>query len=233
MTLKIKVCGMKQPANIEQIAPLAPEYVGFIFASSSPRYVGKHFDPAHLNLLSPESRTVGVFVDEFIPRILDKVDYYHLDAVQLHGSESVEYVHKIRSLLPDLEVIKAIAIPSSCTPEEFHALIAPYEACVSTLLLDTKSGEASGGTGMQFNWSLIETYPWQCDLLIAGGIDASGVSKLVELASRVPAIKGIDLNSRCELAPGVKDPKVIAQCMRLAREASATATNTAQICCNM
>ena len=208
--LKLKICGMRSPRNIEEIAASSPDYMGFIFHSESKRFVGKDFDPAHLNLLSPETKAVGVFVNEFVPRVRDRVDYYHLDCVQLHGDESPEYCRKLRQDLPDIEIIKAIAIPEkSDTPLDIE-LLKKYEGIVNYFLFDTK-GSQKGGNGTTFNWGVLSSYTLATPFFLSGGITVELLPKVREFAERNKHCFAVDNNSRFETEPCVKSPPLVCQ----------------------
>ena len=207
--LKVKVCGMKVPPNIEEVASLAPDYMGFIFVKDSKRFVGKDFDPVHLNLLHPPTKAIGVFVDEFLPRVVDKIDFYHFDAVQLHGSETAEYCKKLRAASPDLEIIKAFSVG-----EDFSFnVLKDYEPHVTYFLFDAK-GDDKGGNGIQFNWALLDGYKLGTPYYISGGIGPDSIKPLQALIEKSPHLEGIDINSKFEVEPGMKSATAISKFLK-------------------
>ncbi len=196
--LKIKVCGMLNPANLEEVCSLAPDFIGYIFYRASKRYVGDQPDPALFSIPENRMQRVGVFVNEPLMPLKQIVESGWLDMVQLHGSETPEYckalvnegVHVIKALDPDLlgnqEALKA------------------YYGVAHYLLFDTP-GEAYGGTGRKFNWDMLEGYSLPVPFLLSGGIgpeDGPAVRELDQLW-----FHGVDVNSRFELEPGIKNVK--------------------------
>lgn len=194
--IQIKVCGMRDPLNLEQLCSLEPDYVGFIFSPRSKRYVGDHPDPALFNIPGPSVKKVGVFVDEEIHRVRRTIEQCGLDMVQLHGRESVEYC---RELAPDeVQVIKAL------DPNGPHAEIEGYRKLVDLLLFDS-AGPGAGGSGQKFDWKLLRELPVAAPFLLSGGIGPGDSGTLRRL--EITGFKGVDINSRFELSPGFKDIK--------------------------
>src|SRR5258706_997293 len=149
--LKLKVCGMRDPKNILDVASLNPDYMGFIFYDGSKRYVGSNFSiPEYF----PKNiKRVGVFVNESIESILSKVLEHKLDYVQLHGDESVELCNLLKN---KTGVIKVFRVDESF---DFNST-SQFSACSDFFLFDTK-GENYGGTGRIFNWNLLTNYDQQ------------------------------------------------------------------------
>ena len=203
--LKIKVCGLREPANIEAVAGLTPDYMGFIFFKESNRWIGKAFDPVHLNLLHAETKACGVFVGEYLPTLIDRVDYYHLDAVQLHGDEPAEYCRKLRSKLKSIEIIKAFGIDEQF---DFNSLAA-YQQAVDYFLFDAK-GKERGGNGAAFDWRLLHKYTLAKPFFLSGGLGPGAADGLKELAAGMPLLGGVDLNSGFESEPGIKSAELLA-----------------------
>ena len=148
--MKLKICGMKYPENMLEVGALLPDYMGFIFWEKSARY----FDGEMPNL--PESiRKVGVFVNASVDEILEKIDKYDLQAVQLHGQESAEFCESLKNILPNLtEVIKVFSILDTFD----FAELKPFEPICDYFLFDTK-GKLPGGNGTTFDWKALEQYP--------------------------------------------------------------------------
>ena len=197
----IKVCGMREAENIREVDQLSIvnfqlsiNWMGFIFWPKSKRYVNKIPDYLPVN-----AKRVGVFVDEEIETILRIADDYALDILQLHGSESPEAIRRLRSECGNaIATIKAFNI---ATAEDFEQTKA-YEGLVDYFLFDTK-GQSVGGNGAKFDWDVLTHYTGSTPFLLSGGIgpeDAEAVRTFHH-----PHCIGIDLNSRFETAPGIKD----------------------------
>ena len=209
-SLIIKVCGMREAENIREVdqlsifrsalplgssknCQLSINWMGFIFWPKSKRYVNKIPDYMPVN-----AKRVGVFVDEEIETIQRIADDYALDILQLHGSESPEQISQLSIVNCQLSIIKAFNI---ATAEDFEQTKA-YEGLVDYFLFDTK-GQSVGGNGAKFDWDVLTHYTGSSPFLLSGGIgpeDAEAVRTFHH-----PRCIGIDLNSRFETAPGVKD----------------------------
>jgi phosphoribosylanthranilate isomerase len=201
--MKIKVCGMKNEASIAEVASLLPDFMGFIFWEKSPR----HFDGI-LPELPQSIRKVGVFVDASEAEIFGKIAKYDLDLVQLHGKESVEFVSKFKSnaeneMAKDLKVIKAFSVD-----ENFDfGILKGYEPACDYFLFDTK-GKNPGGNGRAFDWQLLQKYSGKKPIFLSGGIAPESARALQELDLPIFAI---DINSRFETGPGIKNASAIAR----------------------
>ena len=197
----IKVCGMREAENIREVEALGIDLMGFIFWPKSSRYVNER--PAYL---PTQCKRVGVFVNEDTETIKKIAEDYALDYIQLHGSESPEQISHLSPLTSHLSIIKAFNI---ATTEDLEAT-KPYEGIVDYFLFDTK-GKSVGGNGEKFDWSVLSDYVGETPFLLSGGIgpdDAERVkSFLTSHLSPLTSKKciGIDLNSRFETAPGLKD----------------------------
>jgi phosphoribosylanthranilate isomerase len=194
--LKIKVCGMADAENLSQLARLKPDYVGFIFYPKSSRYVVGRLSAEALNVLPSTTKRVGVFVSEKTETVLSLAKRYALDYVQLHGDETVEYCQTIRR--HGLKVIKVFRI---ATRDDLKS-IAEYAQCADLFLFDTK-GQSVGGNGEKFDWDVLQAYHGETPFLLSGGIGPDDAAQVN--AFRHPKCIGIDLNSRFELSPGLKD----------------------------
>ena len=190
----IKVCGMREAENIRAVEALGIDLMGFIFWPKSSRYVNER--PAYL---PTQCKRVGVFVNASIEEIMQKVQDYALDYIQLHGSESPEYAQRLRSVYGDsVAVIKAFNI---ATKEDLEATKS-YEGLADYFLFDTKA-QLPGGSGQQFDWSVLADYVGETPFLLSGGIgpdDAESVK-----AFHHPKCVGFDLNSKFEIEPALKD----------------------------
>lgn len=199
--LKIKVCGMRRADNIRAVAALPIDMMGFIFCKSSRRYVGNQAGAKDVS--TGGIKRVGVFVDATVQEIISRMVEFRLDAVQLHGAESPTFVRNLRAtictdLRPGLRIIKAISISSGADIEQ----CGQYEGVADMFVFDTKC-TTYGGSGRQFDWSLLDDYHGTVPFLLSGGIGPGDTGLLRTV--RHPRLAGIDLNSRFETAPGVKD----------------------------
>lgn len=195
----VKICGMKDPENVREIAGLQPDMMGFIFYSRSPRYAGD-LKPGALQNLSSRIKRVGVFVNETSDQILEVAQLYNLSMIQLHGDEKPELCKTLRR--HGLQIIKAISIQD---PEDFR-IAANYQEDCDYLLFDTKSNRY-GGTGKAFNWDLLYNYHSTCPFLLSGGISAQNAGQLKQINH--PRFAGVDLNSCFELSPGYKNRELL------------------------
>jgi phosphoribosylanthranilate isomerase len=195
-TLAVKICGMKETDNILEIASLKPAYLGFIFAKKSPRY----FDGVIPEL--PESvKKVGVFVEETVEGVVEIVKKHQLEAVQLHGNESVAFCQKLKTELDShIQMIKVFSVGADF---DFDAL-KPFEKYCDNFLLDTK-GKFPGGNGTQFDWQILEKYTSKKPFFLSGGIGVEDVAAIEELQNRNLPLHAIDCNSKLEISAGVKN----------------------------
>ena len=180
---------MREADNIRAVEALGIDMMGFIFWPKSSRYVIQRPD-----YLPKRVKRVGVFVDEDPEQVKRLADDYALDYIQLHGQESPSYIFQLRGL----HVIKAFNISIA----EDLLQTQPYEGLVDFFLFDAK-GKSVGGNGEKFNWDVLDAYQGAMPFLLSGGIgsdDAEWVNAFYH-----PKCIGIDLNSRFELCPGLKD----------------------------
>ena len=196
--IQIKVCGMRDPRNLEQLCALDPEYIGFIFYDRSKRFVGARPDPALFRIPGGDIQKVGVFVDEELKRVLQAIELFGLDAVQLHGSESVEYCRQL-SAAP-VKIIKVLDPNGS----ELHTV--DYQEVVDLFLFDS-AGTGKGGSGLKFDWSLLKDLPLQHPFLLSGGIGPGDAGRIKSFDHQ--GFRGIDINSRFEQMPGLKDIELL------------------------
>ena len=185
----VKVCGMRDAENIRQLEALGIDWMGMIFWPKSKRHVSTPpvYLPQHV-------RKVGVFVDASLDAIRQYVEDYQLDIIQLHGQESPE---TLKALKP-LKLIKAFNI---ATPEDLQKTVA-YEGLADYFLFDTK-GKSVGGNGEKFDWSVLDSYQGETPFLLSGGIGSEDAQDIKSFHH--PKCIGIDLNSRFETEPGLKD----------------------------
>lgn len=187
--MKVKICGMKFPKNIVEIGALQPDYMGFIFYPKSKRFVGENFSIKSIEKLPKTIKKVGVFVNESSEFILENISKYKLDAVQLHGNESVEMCAIIKE--NGIEVIKVFSVDNYFNFEE----IVPFEAVSDYFLFDTKT-EKYGGSGKVFNWKILEKYMLSKPFFLSGGLGLENLNTITKITH--PALVGLDFNSKLE-----------------------------------
>ena len=217
----IKVCGMRDPENIRAVAQLPIDYMGFIFYPKSSRYVdmqhlctGLMPDQADPNISEATKADnhngigrVGVFVDAMAQDIITRVVAFELDAVQLHGSETPTFIRNLRATIvpdirPTLKVFKAMSISSA---DDF-AHCTQYEGVVDMFVFDTKC-TGYGGSGQQFDWLLLDSYHGTVPFLLSGGIGPDDAWRIKAFSH--PLFAGVDLNSRFETEPAMKDVRLL------------------------
>lgn len=185
---------MRNAGNIRSIAALQPDYMGFIFYEKSMRFAGEDFT---LPEISETIKKVGVFVNEKREKILEMVQRHNLDAVQLHGEESPEFCMELE---PSVKIIKAFGL----SREFDFSITESYEGYCDYFLFDTKT-EGYGGSGKMFDWSLLNNYKGRTPFFLSGGIEAEQMPDIARLASRFSSLFAIDVNSKFEISPGIKD----------------------------
>ena len=184
---------MREAENIREVEALGIDMMGFIFWPKSSRYVSGRPDylPKHI-------KRVGVFVNEDPEQIKQLAADYRLDYIQLHGQESPEQISHLSPLTSHLSIIKAFNIATA----EDLLQTQPYEGVVDLFLFDTK-GKSVGGNGEKFDWDVLDAYHGSTPFLLSGGIGPDDAERVN--AFHHPKCIGIDLNSRFELSPGLKD----------------------------
>ncbi len=192
----IKICGMKYPENILEVGALLPDYMGFIFWEKSARY----FDGVIPEI--PKSiKKVGVFVDETVEIITQKVLRHDLQAVQLHGKESVAFCEALKKSLPkEIEIIKVFSILDTFD----FTLLQPFESVCDYFLFDTK-GKLPGGNGIIFDWKVLRNYPSTKPFFLSGGIGLDEMEAVNEILKTNLPVYTIDVNSKFEIEPGLKN----------------------------
>lgn len=221
---------MREADNIRAVEALGVDWIGMIFHPESPRFV--QMVPVHAGIIPDradvadatdvtatagqprqKAKRVGVFVDDMPQNIITRVVNYELDLVQLHGKETPTLIRNLRRTLceadgrgraiaPGLRFIKAINVASRDDLMQWER----YADCVDYLLFDTRS-PLPGGSGEQFDWSLLEAYDGSLPFLLSGGIGPEDADRVRQF--RHPRFAGIDLNSRFETAPAVKDVELL------------------------
>ena len=211
---------MKYVENIQRVAELQPDYLGLIFYEKSKR----NFEGI-IPELSKSIKKMGVFVNEYPEIVISLVEEYSLDAVQLHGDESVEYVRDLKNQLAErrtlfieenkqiqkkknqhyisdneVEVIKVFGIKDKFNFDNLK----PYLEHVDFFLFDTK-GKERGGNGTKFDWTVLEKYPFEKPFFLSGGIGLDDVEEVQKIIKSDLPIYALDVNSKFETAPGKKN----------------------------
>jgi phosphoribosylanthranilate isomerase len=200
--MNIKVCGITQLKQLQQLEAMEIDYAGLIFYADSPRYVVDLLKPKELKNADFELQKVGVFVNASYDEIMEQVDAYDLNMVQLHGDESPELCE---DLSDEVEVIKAFRVGAG---DNIDQLVADYDAVCDFYLFDTK-GETAGGTGKQFDWTVLEKAKIEKPFFLSGGIGLEDVDRIRKM--KHVDFFAVDINSRFEVSPGVKDIKQVLQ----------------------
>jgi phosphoribosylanthranilate isomerase len=197
--MKLKVCGMRYEDNIQLIASIHPDYMGFIFFEGSSRHVSASTPTLPLTI-----KKVGVFVNASYDRIVEKINTHNLQAVQLHGEETPEFCKSLRAL--NVEIIKVFSIKNKFNFD----VLTPYETVCDYYLFDTK-GPLAGGNGYCFDWSVLELYPSKKPYFLSGGIGLENADQLQEFKTRVAATycHAVDVNSKFEIAPAKKNIELL------------------------
>ena len=205
--MKIKVCGMRESANIEALSVLKPDYMGLIFYAPSKRFVDESSLRLPEDILS-NIKLTGVFVNETLDNILMQIQKYGLQAIQLHGNESPEFCGSLQLAItnfhPGLELIKAFGIDNSFD----FSVLDDYLPFVDFFLFDTKT-PAHGGSGEKFNWEILKNYELQKPYFLSGGIGANDLQELQSITD--DRFYCADLNSKFEISPGLKDIEKISR----------------------
>ncbi len=203
--MNIKVCGITEMKQLQQLDGLDIDYAGLIFYKESPRFIGSKISGADLKQADLDIKKVGVFVNPELNEVLDAIDEYGLDAIQLHGNETPEMCDDLST---EVEVIKAFLINETL---DIDKVVAPYDAVCDYYLFDSKppTKETFGGTGNQFDWSILLKAKIEKPFFLSGGIRPDDGAKLKTF--KHPDLFGVDLNSKFEVSPGVKDMKLVLQ----------------------
>lgn len=193
---------MKYIDNLQSVANLQPDYMGFIFYDRSPR----NFEGI-IPELPKNIKKTGVFVNELPEILISLAEEYQLDALQLHGDETVGYIKEIKRHLErsrEVEIIKVFGIK-----DDFDfSLLKPYQDVVDYFLFDTK-GKERGGNGVKFDWSVLKDYPHQKPFFLSGGIGVEDVKEVKKIQDSGLPVYAVDINSRFEKEPGLKNIKLI------------------------
>lgn len=194
MAIQIKICGMKFPENISEIALLQPDYLGFIFYAKSPRY----FESTIPNI-EKSIQKVGVFVNASLEDIQEKVNEHQLDLVQLHGDEPPEFCHLL--VIKNIKVVKSFNIDNKFN----FNILKNYNKSCDYFLFDTK-GNNYGGNGITFDWSILGNYKLDKPYFLSGGIGIESIKEIKSFFKKEYSKNciAIDCNSKLESFPGLK-----------------------------
>ena len=187
----IKVCGLNNGDNINQLMKLDLDFMGIIFYRKSSRFFSSRILP------KSEKKYVAVFVDESLDVIKEIINKYKFEYVQLHGNEDEKFCKEISNLC---NIIKAFRIDDKFDLNE----IEKYSKYCKYFLFDTFT-ESYGGSGKKFNWNLLLNYSHKKDFILSGGINLESINSIKKLKNQLPNLIGVDLNSKFEIKPGLKD----------------------------
>lgn len=202
--MNIKVCGITQLKQLQQLDGLNIDFAGLIFHKGSPRYLGDKIAKDELKESDFDIKKTGVFVDAEMIDMLDAIDDYGLDVVQLHGNENPEVC---ADLSDEVEVIKVFHIGDSKV--DIDEMVAPYDEVCDYYLFDTSVDGVTGGTGKKFDWKILAKAKIEKPFFISGGISLEDIEAIKKF--KHPDFYGIDINSRFEKEPGIKDMALILQ----------------------
>lgn len=202
--MRVKVCGMTEIDQVKQLDAMGVDFAGFIFYPRSPRYVGRHLTGEQVRRARLRLGKVGVFVNASYDDVMRQVESFGLDMVQLHGDETPRLCEQLANYIT---VVKVFRLGEN---DPIDWLIRPYQESCDMFLFDTE-GAGYGGTGKKFNWDTLK--PAHIDKLffLSGGIEPGDVERLRAFEREPVADKffAIDINSKFETSPGVKDLKKI------------------------
>ncbi len=197
--MKIKVCGLTQSDQLKQVDELNVDYGGLIFYQRSQRFVLNKLHSEEVRKLNLALQKVGVFVNASEEDIMTQIELYELDMVQLHGDETPAFCKRISNAV---SVIKAFRITKN-NEQNIDWMIKPYEECCDYYLFDTNRVGAYGGTGEKFDWQILKNNKINKPFFLSGGIGLDDVEKVKSIHH--PFLYAVDVNSRFENEPGVKD----------------------------
>jgi phosphoribosylanthranilate isomerase len=198
LTIKLKVCGMRDSQNIREVSKLLPDYMGFIFYEKSPRFVGEQFKlPENF---PAEIKKVGVFVNASSDEMKKQKEIFSLDVLQLHGDETPGQVRELKA--SKVTIFKVFSIDENFNFDTTK----PFAEHADYFLFDTK-GKNYGGNGQTFQWTTLEKYDQSTPFILSGGLNPENIRQVHELNGM--NLHGLDLNSGAEYEPGLKDPDKI------------------------
>lgn len=198
--MRIKVCGNTSLAQMHQLGEMGVQFAGMIFYHKSPRFIMRHLKGFEVKKEKLKVFKIGVFVNATYDEVMNHVDNFGLDMVQLHGDETPYFCEKMSNYI---SVIKAFRVMAD---DNLEWKIKNFYNDTDMFLFDTE-GAGYGGTGHKFDWNKLKGLNIGKSFLIAGGISPDDVDNLKEFA-KDPVAKdlfAVDINSKFEISPGVKD----------------------------
>ena len=204
---RIKVCGITDENNFSELKKYHIDYFGFIFYKKSPRYILNNPDHAFIKNIKNK---VAVFVDENIDTVISTLEKYDFSYVQLHGNESSDYCMKLKKT--GIKIIKSYLIR---TQEDFHSMKLDKESA-DYFLFDYKS-DKYGGSGKTFNWEILNNKDFDKPFFLSGGLSLDNLNNLnnLNMINDNEMLYGLDLNSKFEKSPGLKDVEKIGKLFNL------------------
>lgn len=196
--MNIKVCGITEMKQLQQLDGLDIDFAGLIFYKGSPRYIGNRLSATDVKKADFDLKKTGVFVNPELIDVLDAIDEYGLEVVQLHGNETPGMCDDLSA---EVEVIKVFSIKDNDV--DIDELVADYDAVCDYYLFDKATDYSIGGTGQQFDWNILKEAKIEKPFFLSGGIGVEDAAKLKTF--KHPDFFGVDINSRFETEPGVKD----------------------------
>ena len=202
--MRIKVCGLTNANQVRQFNELGIEFAGFNFYPRSPRYVYKTMPSTAIKKLPGKINKVGIFVDEDADELLKTVDDCGLYLVQLHGNESPHYCEKVSNYITVIKVFRLL------DDDNVEWKIKDYYEVADMFMFDTET-TAFGGSGKKFNWHILKDLNIRKPFFLAGGISPEDADEIKKFAQQPVAkdLFAIDINSKFEVMPGVKDIDLI------------------------
>jgi phosphoribosylanthranilate isomerase len=200
MAICVKVCGITMPSQLEAFDEMGIDLAGFIFYPRSPRYMGNKIPADYIRKFKGRIAKVGVFVNMPYDELMKTVEDYRLDMVQLHGDEIPRYCEQVAN---HITVIKAFRLTDN---DPIDWMARSYDEACDMYMFDTL-GAGYGGTGKKFDWNVLKNSTIDKLFFLSGGIEPGDIEKLKDFAKENIARKmfAVDINSRFETSPGVKD----------------------------
>lgn len=201
---KIKICGMREAENMRKVVALEPDFFGLIFYPKSPRFVS--IEQAEKLPEFQNVRRVGVFVDESLEKITEIAERANLSFVQLHGGETMRFCESLKK--QNLQIVKVFKVDENFDGEQLKE----FEAICDYFLFDTKTSR-HGGSGHAFDWRILRRFSINKPFFLGGGIGVENAAKSIQACQNLPLF-ALDINSRAEIAPGVKSPEIISEIIK-------------------
>lgn len=198
--MRIKVCGNTSLKQMHQLGEMGVQFAGMIFYHKSPRFVMRHLKGFEVKKEKLKVFKIGVFVNSGYDEVMNHVDNFGLDMVQLHGDETAYFCERMSNYI---SVVKAFRVTET---DNIEWKIKNFYNDTDMFLFDTE-GAGYGGTGHKFNWDKLKGLNIDKPFFIGGGISPEDPRLLLEFA-RDPVAKdlfAVDINSKFEISPGVKD----------------------------